>query len=455
MGNEFCCGSERAGRADPNGTISLRTNARLEVWQTEPRWEVAAGDAVLFVSPTHGGRIGLRNLGNTCFMNAGLQCLAHIEPLVVFFLSGLFSKEVSATNPRGSHGTVAYGFADLLRELWQSDGDEYAPRQLRRTLSRVVPHLVGGRQQDVQEFLAYFIDGLHEDLNMAPFRRHTSLESGLEAQGQAASLRRGNGDLANLGDEALAAQEWGNHLRKNKSFLVDLFLGQLRSRLVCCRCGTASTVFDPFLYLTLPVTEDMRKLRDSLRRFLQEEVLENSERWSCKKCGVLVQARKKIDLWKLPPVLVLHLKRFERQGESQIFQKICTVLQTGLTVDFREFLPPSSVQKEQQVYELTCVANHSGSYGSGHYTAICRHPIDGFFYSFDDTRVKQVDSTLMVTSRAYVYFLVRRDEGARGPVLRRQSMSKPSCWPHGVCAKDQVVSKKMQRDRDRGTTTDF
>lgn len=46
------------------------------------------------------------------------------------------------------------------------------------------------------------------------------------------------------------------------------------------------------------------------KAFLEGERLEDSESWSCKRCKKMVQAHKKLDLWSLPEILVIHLKRF-------------------------------------------------------------------------------------------------------------------------------------------------
>ncbi|CAD7930133.1 unnamed protein product [Amoebophrya sp. A25] len=68
-----------------------------------------------------GGKNSLTNMGNTCFLNTGLQCLAHLEPLVAFFLTGRFKAELNFDAKYGSkEATLGIGFAEMLLRLWSS-----------------------------------------------------------------------------------------------------------------------------------------------------------------------------------------------------------------------------------------------------------------------------------------------------------------------------------------------
>lgn len=51
-------------------------------------------------------------------------------------------------------------------------------------------------------------------------------------------------------------QAWENHLRRNRSIVVDLFHGQLKSQVKCKTCGHISARFDPFNFLSLPLPMD-------------------------------------------------------------------------------------------------------------------------------------------------------------------------------------------------------
>ncbi|ESK97845.1 ubiquitin carboxyl-terminal hydrolase [Moniliophthora roreri MCA 2997] len=187
------------------------------------------------------GTLGLGNMGNTCFMNSALQCLAHTKELTEYFQSGVFQDELNPDNPLGMQGAIAQAFGALLDRIWASSGpsNSYSPREFKSQLQRFAPQFSGYQQHDSQELVAFLLDGLHEDLNRVlkkPYVEKPDWEGG------------GDKELMKL-----AKDSWDGYKLRNDSVIVDLFQGQYQSTLVCPECEKVSITFDPFMYLTLPL----------------------------------------------------------------------------------------------------------------------------------------------------------------------------------------------------------
>ena len=105
---------------------------------------------------------------------------------------------------------------------------------------------------------------------------------------------------------------------------------------------------------------------------MQPEQLSEDDSWYCPHCKAHVQADKKLDLWHLPEVLVVHLKRFCYTRSSR--EKITTQVDFPLEgLDLGRFLlrPEPGVLP---LYDCYAVSNHYGSLGGGHYTAYAKMP---------------------------------------------------------------------------------
>jgi ubiquitin carboxyl-terminal hydrolase 4/11/15 len=182
------------------------------------------------------GLCGLSNLGNTCFMNSGIQCMSNVPMLTDFFRSGTYKNEINKTNPLGCKGQIAEAYADLINEIWSGHNSYTIPRNFKLNLSKFAPQFTGFQQQDSQELLAFLLDGLHEDLNRIIKKPYVEL-----------------GSHVGKTDEKFAEESWQDHKKRNDSIIVDLFHGLLKSTLNCLECDEISIKFDPFCYLSVPL----------------------------------------------------------------------------------------------------------------------------------------------------------------------------------------------------------
>ncbi|XP_065576578.1 ubiquitin carboxyl-terminal hydrolase 15-like [Artemia franciscana] len=148
-------------------------------------------------------------------------------------------------------------------------------------------------------------------------------------------------------------------------------------------------------------------LKECLELYTTVEKLGADDAWYCPQCKEHQQATKKFDIWSLPDVLVIQLKRFSYNRYSR------DKLDIFVEFPLRDLeMNPYVVQKgyRQSIYDLVCVSNHYGGLGSGHYTAYAKNKDDKRWYSFDDSSVSPVSSEDQVITKAgYVLFYVRRD----------------------------------------------
>ncbi|XP_014300569.1 ubiquitin carboxyl-terminal hydrolase Usp2 isoform X1 [Microplitis demolitor] len=332
------------------------------------------------------GLNGLRNIGNTCFMNSVIQCLSNTKPLLEYLLNEQYLNDINQSTS-SMKGALIKVFAQVINELWESSGDHVVnTSSLKHQIQRFAPRFMGYAQQDAQEFLRYLLEGLHEDVNRVAVKPQPILT-----------------DIPdNFTDSQKAAESWKRYLRSEDSTIVDVFVGQLRSSLQCTSCDHISVTLDPFWDLSLPIParSGTVKLNQCLEHFTKTEIMDGDEKPTCSKCQMRRKCTKRFSIQKFPKILVIHLKRFS--PTERFRAKLSVLVDFPLTgLDLSAF---AATGVQGCTYNLYGVANHSGTPYSGHYTAYCKHPYSGEWHEYNDSRVSSVSASSVISSEAYVLF---------------------------------------------------
>ncbi|KAF3622043.1 Ubiquitin carboxyl-terminal hydrolase 20 [Capsicum annuum] len=332
--------------AKPISSLEAKCDFARENEENKPVWTPN-------VLKTYKGT-GLVNLGNTCFLNAVLQCFMHTVPLFDLLL-------------RNTHVPcdLVAGYADfclicVFKELIGSslayDGGSISPWKLVDNLSYFSSGFRKYQQEDAHEFSQCFLNRLESQCN---------------------------------------------------DIVQQVFGGRLVSKLRCCNCGHCSNTYEPLIDVSLEI-KDADSLHSALESFTRVEKLDDPEiKYTCERCKEQVSIEKQLMLYNAPSVAVFHLKRF--QNDSSIVQKVDKHISFPLELDLLPYTENIQSYNEEMKYDLYAVIVHAGSTSSsGHYYSfICAEPNE--WYKFDDSTISRVHEDLVLEEEAYIMFYAKRD----------------------------------------------
>ncbi|KAJ8037771.1 Ubiquitin carboxyl-terminal hydrolase 43 [Holothuria leucospilota] len=222
---------------------NLKSNSKLSLSPSSRYHESRAGPLVHSTKQVP-ALVGLKNHGNTCYMNSIVQCLSNTNQLAEYFVVGKHKEDLIKVRKNknrrfGTKGELTECFADLLQALWSLKYSSHHTEDFRRIVGKYASQYKGDDQHDAQEFLIWLLDNVHEDLNSGSSKKKYK------------QIKNSH----NKPDELLAAESQANYLRHNSSFIHDIFHAQFRSSLKCLNCGQQSSTFEPFLCVSLPIPQ--------------------------------------------------------------------------------------------------------------------------------------------------------------------------------------------------------
>ena len=180
----------------------------------------------------------------------------------------------------------------------------------------------------------------------------------------------------------------GSRTPSNTGWVHELFEGTLTSETKCLTCENVSQRDEAFLDLSVDLDQHS-SVTSCLRKFSEEEMLCERNKFHCDNCGGLQEAEKRMKIKRLPRILALHLKRFKFTEDLQRLQKLFH--RVVYPYHLRLFNTTDDAEDPDRLYELYAVVVHiGGGPYHGHYVSIIKTPDRGWLL-FDDEMVEPVD----------------------------------------------------------------
>ena len=354
-------------------------------------------------------KIGLQNIGSTCYMNATLQCFCHIAKFISFF------KKVNSNNL--SNNSLSISFKHLIDSIWkddlspsQIDNNYYIPTDFRQKLANKSALFQNNEANDAKDLVNFIIMTLHEELNKVKN-----------------NIININNILIDQTQKESVFQNFVNEFQKhNQSIISDLFYAMNLSVTQCTFCHNKLYNYQIYYFIVFPL-EEVRKFKyqknfNNNYQFFNMNNMNNmnysnevsiydcfdydqkinymigQNKMYCNYCKNNTDCTMITTLVTGPDVLILLLNR----GKG---------LEFNVKINFVEYLNLEKyieIKKTGFNYELFGVITHIGENGQGgHFIAYCRDPFTNVWSKFNDaivTEVNDFQSEILNFANPYLLF---------------------------------------------------
>lgn len=296
------------------------------------------------------GACGLDNIGNTCFMNSAIQCLSNIPALTDWAKQQHIPKYQK---------TVTHAYTSLIQSMWSGENSHVIPNDIKTCVSQHAPIFTDYTQKDSHEFMNSLLNALHSEC----------IEN----------------DPSN---------------EQRSSIITKLFQILTESRVTCLKCNTYCSLEEPTYCLPLPLGKASKvTLERLIENFQKEEPLIG--KYYCSNCEGLRSAKQKTSIRQpLPPVIIVHLKRFTFNETNDKIDTFVEYPITDWNVD----------GSSDSLYDLVAVSMHAGNSQRGHYTTYARLNGSDQWYHFNDSLVEALARTDNIVNRnAYVLVYLKKN----------------------------------------------
>ena len=349
-----------------------------------------------FINDNDAIKIGLENIGATCYMNATLQCLSNTKSINNFFL------EKYIYNKNAENKRLSNEFSIVMKNLWNKkrNGKAYAPNNFKETISQMNSLFEGVQANDSKDLINFLLEQMHEELNVIAKNDNPGDNFTLTVNIQL--------DPDNLFEYFLQ-----NYKKNYNSIISDSFYGFSQTEVICQNCRKVKYNYEIFSFIEFPLEQVniyFGKTPFQVNYQLQQpdidinecftfhqkgELMTKDNAMYCDLCNVTFDSFYVSKIYKPPKYLILILNR----GKGNIYQ---------CNVKFPEVLNLSNyiIGKNFNVmFDLYAVICHFGpSSMGGHFIAFCRNALNDKWYCYNDSTVTLCQETNYLKGVPYILF---------------------------------------------------
>ena len=356
--------------------------------------------------------IGLYNIGSTCYMNATLQCLLHVSPLIAYFIKlypkdSKYLQQINDSIP--SKGHISQAFFQIINSIINKKkqsslknsskeinpktsyfdrvntlNEAVSPENFQKTLGKYNPQFKNLEANDSKDLILYLLQIMHQELN----------------------YYSKNPQMNGYPNQYNKAQTYfyfiASYERTNYSIISDLFYGTYENVTKCLKCNSIIYNFQKFEFLSFGVSKYDGKefnIMNGFDDYTKIDKLTGDNQYYCNNCKKLCDAEIRTQLIWPPKHLLINVdygKNKKYMPSSVKFDEEINITKY-INFDF----------KKQIKYRILGVCSHLGDSGlSGHYIAFCKNLKNGKWYKFNDSIVSECSNHYEIMNCGTPYLLL-------------------------------------------------
>jgi len=328
---------------------------------------------IILMSKTNAN--GLENIGATCYMNATLQCLAHIQRLTHYLLNSETKKKISSDKIKYK---LTSAYLTVLENLWQNKNIKYySPNQFKDVISEMNSLFAGIQANDSKDLILFLLETMHNELNLENknINNINNQENYVD-------------DIQAQYNYEMALKNFSNYFKeKYNSIISSLFYGMFNSIMCCQNCNVVLNNVQCYNILIFPLQKvkeykmKMDNIVDLYECFdyNQRPDLISGKSFYCNNCRTMVDNVNTTKILYCPKILVINFNR----GKG---------LEFDVKINFPEYIDIINYvyykDNSPTFYELVGIVTHFGpSSMGGHFIAFCKSFGNQQWYKYNDAIV--------------------------------------------------------------------